>query len=283
MTDPSKPPKQRDVWDKLDIIFKGLVAIAVSGALTFYGIISQQSRADREREDRSAQMLIQLVNARESANTQLRSNMFNTLLQHYFRQNDFRSQIVVLELIGLNFRDAIQIKPMFEQLDRDFADVTVAEDHRYRSMLRKAARNVVRDQLDQIRLSADGHVCEAVLKTGEIIRPGCFPMLAVKLVSVDEAGVRVQINSNQGQLLFDDDLENGDSFSVGYYDMPMVDYTSIAVTSESMRYSIVLLDADPDRGTAEIAVAVLPVDTFSSRDTYLFDELLARYLNDQSI
>ena len=162
--------------------------------------ITEKQRAAQKSWERKQETMIQLINAREAADTDLRARMFNSLLQHYFKQRDYRTQIAILELIGLNFRDSVQIKPMFEMLDADLKALMPHRDKsictaglakedklkrfeenshidappvgasiytgrqasglkgldELRSMLRKAAQEIIRDQLDQIRQAEQG-------------------------------------------------------------------------------------------------------------------------------
>jgi hypothetical protein len=42
--------KKKDVWDILDIIAKGVLAIAVSGGIAFYGIVVDERQALEQKE-----------------------------------------------------------------------------------------------------------------------------------------------------------------------------------------------------------------------------------------
>ena len=122
---------KKDFWDIVEVVGKSVLAIDVTGGIAFYGIVvesrlkeEERARADLAAANREAQTLIQLVNARESATANLRAQMFKTLLETFFDPKSAESQIVVLELIGLNFRDSIQIKPMCFQ----FVEAQVLRD-----------------------------------------------------------------------------------------------------------------------------------------------------------
>jgi hypothetical protein len=266
--------KEKDRWDKADVLLKGLLAVAVSGGITFFGICAESSRTERAETRQQAETLIQLMNARESAHSSLRSNMFDTLMQLYFDREDDASQIVALEVIGLNFRDALQIKPLFESLDRRLA---VSDPTNSRETLRDAARNIIRDQLGQIELAKDGHVCKAeITKGGRAVSPECGPWLALRLLDVTEDEIRIQANTRDRRLV--ENIEEGEDFGVSYFDMPMVDYTHVALGGEPLQYSIVLIKPKPESRTAEIALAILPTRSYRANSPYEFSEMVGDFL-----
>jgi len=257
----------------------------ISAAITMYGISSENKRTERadklrvaenERAVRNgkSETFIRLVSAREAANTNLRARMFEALLSSFFEAEDERSKITMLELIGLNFRDAIEIKPVFEQLNRE-----LEPNSPERALLRKAVKSIINDQLDVIREARDGVVCKETLKLKEApSRPDCFSLLSMELIGLDpQAGsIRLRTNSRRGHFVPQDDLEDRDQFSVGFFDMPLTDYTTFFNVDVLYKYSIVLNEILDDEH-ARISVAVLPADAISSHQRYKFDELLADY------
>lgn len=121
-----------DSWSR--VIGTVVVGLLITGGLQWYSIrsdsearhraeLAQKAQKEREESTQQAQVAIQLANAREKALSDLRAQMFNALLQNYFKKATDQERIAILELIGLNFRDAVQIKPMFEVLDAEFQAV----------------------------------------------------------------------------------------------------------------------------------------------------------------
>ena len=256
---------KKDWWDRFDIVAKGIIALFVSGGLTYYGMVIDGRRADAENEDRQARTLVQLVSAREQAATDLRARMFDTLLQNYFSKEDPLSRIVALELIGLNFKNTIQIKPLFEQLNRQFIEIETDEARRGIQMLRRAAKRLIKDQLIQIGLAEEGMVTRETLPVGGEL-PGLISGVRMLVHSLDEDGIRILVER--------DDVQS--SFHVTYYDMPLVDFS---VDDDSgLKYAVVLEEARPGVQEADIAIAVLPQESFSAQNTYRFDELLSRFI-----
>ena len=227
--------------------------------------------ADRTEQTRVA---IELVNAREKSSAELRAQMFNALLQNYFREASDREQIVILELIALNFRDAVQIKPMLELLDTQFKEMPSSpEREKLRVELRRASRVVIRDQLEQIRLSRDGDVNEAKIAVGKSEPMTCGPDVQLRVLNIeDDSAVTVQTEYLDGK-------PRGEPFQLSYFDMPMVDYKTVrSAGSNVWRYAVVLQDVASDLKYAKIGIACLPVSQVGAERRYAFDELLEQYL-----
>lgn len=274
---------------KLDTWIRGLVsgilgtviAVSITASITLYAQKAEEEKTRRAEEQRKQETLIQLVNSRESSDSSLRAQIFNTLLQHYFRENDFRTQIAILEIIGLNFRDALHTKPMFERLHLEIKE-KVDNPMELLEALRKASGRIIADQLQQIKQSIEGDVCEIEYPIGQEAwkaqRPDCFQDLAVNLKYIGDDHILVQTNSKDGVLLEDNGETNGDKFAVSFYDMPMVDYTSVASKGTVWKYSIVLKEIDHKNKIVKIAIANLPELSYSTSEEFKFDEMLKRYL-----
>lgn len=275
---------------------KGFLGVVVTGVVTAFGFYmnSQQNainlkNSQIEEENRQARTLVELVNSRETAMVQLRSQMFNSLLDKYLTGEDLESKIAVLEMIGLNFRDAIQIKPLFVHLDQtlirsrnaaEFETASGPGDAAPRVKLRSAAGRVIKDQLDQVRMTEDGAVCEMTLTEGADAEPvPCLFNLKLQLSKVEDAAVKIRPESNSANFRVDDRLSR-DGFAVTYFDMPMVDFTSMDFGVGKIRYAVVLLKAteksSTTAGSATLAVAVLPATALTKQNAYLFDELVAK-------
>ena len=251
------------------------IPVLLTGGLTFYGMLYEERRATEEAETRKAGMIIQLINAREKAHNDLRASMFKTLIDFYQKDPKGMSGVLLLELVGLNFRDTVLLKPVFEKLNQD-----PNLDKTQRKALRKASRTMVKNQLDAIRQARDGYVCKLELNVNETDSPRCFPSLTVSLLTSNENQVTLQTNSMDGFLREENDMKNGDKFDVNYFDMPMIDYTIAKTTmNETRRYSVVLEESS-EKG-AIIVVAVLPVESYSAQMPYRFDEIMADLINSE--
>lgn len=120
MTEQNNMRNQKDKWDKFEIISKGVLAILLPAAVAFYGLYSEYKSSLESETNRSIQILIQALAGRESAGAQMKSNMFETIMGQYFKEQSDKSKITTLELIALNFKDQFLVRPMFENLNAEF-------------------------------------------------------------------------------------------------------------------------------------------------------------------
>ena len=185
-------------------------------------------------------------------------------------------------MIGLNFRDALHIKPMFKRLHVEIKEKEEKPQELLKA-LRKASGIIIKDQLQQIRQSKEGGVCEIEFQispmTKDPLIPDCFQELVINLIDIKDDHIIVQTNSKDGVLLGSKGDTSGDDFKVSFYDMPMIDYTSVVTKGGYIwKYSIVLKEVNKENNTVKIAIANLPEETYGASEKYKFDEMLKVYL-----
>lgn len=257
------------IWST--ILISGLATVL----LTIYAKWSDSRAQQRAAIAEQARVSVELVNAREKASTELRAKMFEALLQNYFKEAHEREQITILTMIALNFRDAVQIRPMLELLNfRILQNSNESERAQLQNELRRAARLVIKDQLEQIRLSKDGAVSFETISAGGAVPIKCPPNTSLKLVGIkDEFTITLQATQQDGS-------PPDKPFDVTFLDMPMVDYKTVRskLGVASWRFALVLQDVSADKKTADIAIACLPVSQVGAERRYAFDELLEKYL-----
>jgi hypothetical protein len=248
--------------------------------------LSAEHATKMQLASQRVQVGIQLAVAREKALSDLRAQMLTALLKDYFKQGSELERITILKLIALNFRDSVQIKPLFELLDFQLQSQRGGRppgSPDLRKALRNVARDINSDQVNQIRQAHEGCVTRVTLKVSSVVTPDCLPQLRIQLKKVETADILVRTNSINGSFQASNDggLDlSGDEFMISYFDMPMVDYTAVksSVNSDSWRYSLVLYKTLPEERAAEVGVAVLPVSAVSAEQRYAFDDLLATFL-----
>lgn len=285
-------PRPKDRWDKADVVLKGIVSLLV-GMLLFYGnqrlgglerSMAAQRDADAKRmaqaqmDESRRQTLVQMAAARQSARLSLKSQVFGQFLTNLLDAKDFPHRIRLLELLGLNFGNAVQLKPLFEGVDADLlaSDLDDSKMREYQTDLRDVARRLIRYQLEQIRGASGNVVSPTALKRNESVEVEDFPgTLELTLLDKEPDGRWITVGANSPDL-----WEGTVSFNVEYYDMPFVDYST---TTDGMgvplRYSVVLLDAGGASDHAQVAVVVLP-DVFELDNTFFFEDQLMEYVED---
>jgi len=117
-----KEMKPRDAWAKWESSAKIAAGFcAAIGAIAIPILISIYSE-----QSRRAEVLLRTMTERESADTNIRQSMFNSLLTGYLgavkddfvKENElsFRRRIKFLELLTVNFQEFLNTKPLFEEI-----------------------------------------------------------------------------------------------------------------------------------------------------------------------
>lgn len=253
-----KVKSTKDIWDKLDVIFKAFAGILISGVIVLYGIKSTTKQTEMAESNRRAQILVQTMNHRETSASQMRAQMFKTLMEHYFKEkDDEKTQIIILELIGLNFQDHIHLKPLFKRLD-----TKLTKNPSERKVLRKVAKHIKRSEIDKI-VGSGGEVFELELVVNETNSMGPYNLINLTLLDVEEN--RIRITSKP------DDREG---FEVTYYDMPFMDNSRLG----ELTYSVLLSSVDIGNSKAKVKVVILPKHYYSSRNNLRFDAMIGDLL-----
>ena len=261
MTNQNRRPK--DIWDKLDVILKGVAAVLVTGAITFYGIWSERTQTNIAEANRKAQIVVQTISNRESATADLKAKMFATLIAHYLKedkaQQDPATQLAILELIGLNFQDNLHFKPLFEMID-----IKNKDNDEIGKRLRKISKNIARKEIAKI-VGSGGSKCEIDLKLDEHKKSldfNCDIPLDIILLDVKENHIKVAIEE-----------KDKEGFEVSYFDMPLVDNSTLG----DMTYSIILSKANVESNTAKVKLVVLPRAYYGIQNSLKTDQLISDY------
>jgi hypothetical protein len=245
---------------------------------------AEAAAKERAESAQRADVAVQLVNARERASADLRAQMFTALLENYFKNASDRERIVILELISLNFRDSVQIRPILELLDVQLREAPASEEkERMITELRRAGRLAARDQLDQVEQSKTGMVSRLSLKAGETGSPECLPPLKVTLEEINDdargaSSIAVTTNTVDGRFVDGEGPSPRRQFQVSYFDMPMLDYKTVKWPRNILnRYSITIGSIHSETGVVDLNVACLPRNSVDAGSRYAFDELLEEY------
>jgi len=251
----------KDKWDKLEIIGKSLAGVLVGAAIAFYGIYSGDNQFQIAEDNRKAQIIVQTMGNREAASADLKAKMFSTLMAHYLKkQEDPVTQTIILELIGLNFQEHLRLKPLFEKLEQELEG-----NEKELKRLRRAAKNMARIEINNI-VGNGGSSCKVELSYQQSTALGeeCELPISLTLLDVNKAGIRVSTNENDKE-----------GFNVNYYDMPLVDNSTLG----DYTYSIVLSDAKHEEvKKATVKVVILPEHFYSARHGLHFDQIIGDWM-----
>ncbi|MGD8560843.1 MAG: hypothetical protein PVF34_13245 [Gammaproteobacteria bacterium] len=101
-----------------------LLGTVMVAALTVWVDHSVSVRAEKER---NARLATELFSRREQAESELRKDMFGTILKSFLDMESGRSavpenlsdRLLKLELLALNFGDALSLGPLFQEINRE--------------------------------------------------------------------------------------------------------------------------------------------------------------------
>ncbi len=170
--------KQRDRWDYIEILGRPIAAFLTALSIAGIGYFGQLAMANKQKEETKRAALEQdyrlyteLMSRREMAESGLRKDMFTAILKDFFKkedtlEKDLSGRLLKLEILALNFGEALSLSPLFLQMDRDIEkmlqeknqEITEKEITAYRKRLHGLAKRVSGWQL--AALSSGGIIFE---------------------------------------------------------------------------------------------------------------------------
>ena len=148
----------RDFWDKASIVLQPVGGFLTAIAVASLGIVGSfqlnKDREARERETQSAQryqLYSDLQSRREQADSELRKSMFDSIINTFMGADGGdrppELELLNLELLVYNFHDALNLKPLFAHLEREFSPAVPSDDDDWNlDRLRKLGREISRRQ-----------------------------------------------------------------------------------------------------------------------------------------
>jgi hypothetical protein len=276
----AEKPKAKDCWDKLDVIAKALIPIALLAGGYFLNsrlnIISQ-----RQSNIRTA---LELQNGRESAETELRGSMFAKILERYSKSGgseNIGTQLLYLELLVSNFNQSLDLSPMLKEVKRNIDALPASRERE--KMLRRLAAVISEAQARQLTtIATDGAVQSITLDKDDhgsknlvilscekgVDMPRRIPIRITLVSNSDDSTALIQITQfiREGPKR----LKAETTISVDENDLPLIDSMRIA---PGLRMSVLMTGVgfDPTHSDAKnnptmVSVLVFPDEVASLKD-----------------
>ena len=111
---------------------------------------------ERQQMDTNTRLYIEMQGRREEADSNLRKDMFNSILQTFIPRDStlritseevIRQQTLSLELLAANFHESLDIAPLFKDVERRIALEQRATNNELRQRLESVALQVIERQL----------------------------------------------------------------------------------------------------------------------------------------
>ena len=290
--------KHKDRWDKIDILLKpvgGLftgIALAIVGYFTTNLLEKQQAEqttrlAQQQAEETNRRLYTEIMSSREKADSDLRKEMFNSIIEAFLdpKKASLDEKVLALELLAYNFHDVIDLSPLFKHVARSIEESTLDNKTELNKQLERVAREVIDKQLASL---ADGGILttlslsfDQVKKGGQSIDEKLYPIRAdmpempgQRYIFVealhsysDTREIKVRLESGSPEDRFNPEIDI--IFKVGFFDFPMIDNTRV---SHSQRIGIALTRWT-DYG-AELAMVYFPGSRASLKEKPYYDEVI---------
>jgi hypothetical protein len=298
--EPAPRRRERDSWDKAEIVLKPLGGLLTAIAVSILGFWTSGYLRDRERRETelrerlqtretNARLYSELTSRREESESALRKDMFKSIIDSFLGSGRAtpEQEVLNLELLVYNFHESLNLKPLFRHIQRQVRKSPLRSE--YLARLNRVAGEVIKKQMLVIEEGGASFDATADLKTLSFRAPGgTKPFVARDLVSdgirrnfkvevldtdLGNEGMqlRVTVRTGQGSNVETTSTE----FWVDYFDFPMIDNTRLP---HDQRFAVVLNNFDAAHGSADITLAYFPGKYTGLREKPYYDEVLAHLL-----
>src|SRR5512136_807428 len=149
--------KQRDIWDKLDVIMHPVGGLLTAAAIALLGFITSNALNQRQATDTNTRLYTDLMSRREESESALRKDMCVSIINSFVNPHDagLGASVLNLEMLAYNFHESLNLKPLFTEMRRRVLREQAAaktqaarsEDDAYLDRLESMAREIVRRQM----------------------------------------------------------------------------------------------------------------------------------------
>jgi hypothetical protein len=277
-------------WARLSGLMRDLatpLTVAIVGVLASLYVNNNQSR------DANQRAFAELVSQRESADTNLRIEMFKTVLEGFLRQGPggVADQILKLEILAYNFNESLDLGPLFQDVFRRLSDLPPEDPNRVR--LTQVASDVVFKQVEALTFELGVAKDAPVIDFEELAKnPSGISNLINDVLQLRYKGEKATTHPARRFTLSvlgrDEKLQeltvrlvvsppnNPDGapevdvrFSVGYFDFPAINNTRL---SNGERCAVVVRNMDAY--SAKISLVYFPANRAGLKDRMYVEEIV---------
>lgn len=285
------PEQGRDAWDKADIILKPVGGLLTALAVALVGILGSQVLNRRQAIDTNVRVYAELMSKREEADTSLRKEMFNSIIQTFLKPQsaELERKILSLELLAYNFHESLDLGPLFKDVHRQIHNPPGSANQALEKRLERVAKDVTSKQIDVLG-EAGRRVDLRPINLEELKdKPQGIQVLDEELAlpskgsgesaqALQKRDFRVEVlTANAGRkevrvrlhVLTPSEPDIDAVFWLGYFDFPMIDNTRLPL---NQRCALVLRDFG--EFSAEITLVYFPGSRASLKDKPYYDEVI---------
>jgi hypothetical protein len=285
--------RQKDRWDRLQIVLSPLGGLLTALAVASLGIIGsrtverQQASADRLR------LYSELMTRREESEATLRKEMFQSIIGSFFdvQTSSLDTKLLKMELLAQNFHEALDLTPLFKHIRREIerSSSSASAKLEYVTRLSELAREVTRKQMIALDEGGRRHewtvVFEDSLLTGagavqledvELTLDGIKRRFRLTLTKADTTARELRVGLEvatpvQPQVQEESAGRYTTEFDVGFYSTPMIDNTRL---SNDQRVAVILTDMN--QYGASVSLMYFQGNRASLREKPYYEEILRK-------
>ena len=153
---PQQPAPKQDAGGNARPVIDLVKALALPLVTLVLGYWFNASLNERQQMDTNTRLYIEMQGRREEADSNLRKDMFNSILQTFMTRDPalritseevIRQQTLSLELLAANFHESLDIAPLFKDVERRIALEQRSTNMELRQRLESVALQVIERQL----------------------------------------------------------------------------------------------------------------------------------------
>ena len=286
--------KQKDHWDKVQIILAPMGGLLTAVAIALFGFITSNKLDQRQALETNTRLYSELMSRREESESALRKDMLVSIISSFLNpdKNDLNNDVLSLELLAYNFHESLNLKPLFLDLMRRIKREEAAapggprkaEYVEYQERLENVAREIARKQMivlegvgrrfdRTIDLSSDpdGTSLDDAVMTLDSVQT----TVSIDIAHVDRDSREVVVSVSMET----PDPEQGQqtkvaTFTVSFFDFPMIDNLRIA---HGQRLALVLTNFSEH--SADLTAVLFPGAYASLKEKPYYNEVIQSVLN----
>jgi hypothetical protein len=285
---------QKDLWDKAKIVLEPVGGLLTAIAVVYIGFLTNRHLTLRQDADAKERLYSELISRREDSESALRKDMFASIITSFLTKRDSHSpsskeeleaKVLNLELLSYNFHESLNLSPLFLHLVRAVSEapITRADRLQFEDRLRRMAAEINRREGDLLESAGDSREWDVNLDSvprtegpslqlddATLTADSLTRVFRLSAVGVDPAReeLKLRVEVIPSDAAADQKAEQA-TFSVGFFDFPMVDNTRL---SRDQRYAVVLQQFDASH--ARIRLLYFPGSRASLRERPYYEEIL---------
>lgn len=297
--DEERPPKkEKDSWDKIDIILRPIGSIITAITITMVSYIASDYLNKNQENEAKTRLYTELMSRREESESALRKDMFtsiiNTLLAN---SSSLDEKILQLELLAYNFHESLNLMPLFTYLDRrnnaDTKDPVLKAG--YKARLYTMSREVTAKQiasLEGVSSIESFNYCYDTINCGPVspsftctfidtylsanTTDTIKHLVHLTVLKIDTVNLTVDVRLKIcTQIPGQEDKCADPQFTIDYFEFPMIDNTRLI---NDKRCSVVMRDFDAVNKFIEIDLIFFPGSHSSLKERPYYDDIVAKLL-----